>query len=165
MAADSWQHDRHMKGSGAFRTVALFEAGKGALVLMVGFGLLSLIHRDVQSSAERLLAHAHLNPASRYPAIFIVLAGQLTDARLVLMAAGAAAYSLVRFVEAYGLWHERRWAAWFAALSGGIYIPFELFELYERVTWISAGALVLNSAVVVVMLSCLLKTHRNGSGA
>lgn len=152
-----------MKQSGALRTVALFEAGKGVVVLLAGFGLLSLIHHDVQRSAERLLAHAHLNPASRYPGIFIDLARQLTDARLALMAVGAAAYSLVRFVEAYGLWHARLWAAWFAALSGGIYIPFELFELYERLTWISAGALVLNSAVVVVMLSCLLKTQRDVS--
>lgn len=148
-----------MKLSSALRTVALLEAGKGALVLLVGFGLLSLIHHDVQRFAERLLAHAHLNPASHYPGIFVGVASRLTDARLSLMAAGAAVYSLVRFVEAYGLWHARRWAEWFAALSGGIYIPFEVFELYERVTWIGVGALVLNAAVVVFMLSCLFKDH------
>ena len=148
-----------MQLSSALRTVALLEAVKGALVLLVGFGLLSLIHHDVQRFAERLLAHAHLNPASRYPRIFIDLASQLTDTRLLLVAAGAAAYALVRFIEAYGLWHARRWAEWFAALSGGIYVPFEIFELYERVTWLSAGALVLNSAIVAFMLSCLLKAN------
>ncbi|MCZ7627423.1 MAG: DUF2127 domain-containing protein [Candidatus Methylomirabilis sp.] len=41
----------------------------------------------------------------------------------------AAGYASVRFVEAYGLWLERRWAEWFAAVSGGIYIPFEIYEL------------------------------------
>lgn len=151
-----------MKLGRAIRTVALFEAAKGLLVLLAGFGLLSLVHHDAQGFAERLLAHAHLNPASRYPGIFVELTKQLTDSRLVLMAAGAAAYAVVRFIEAYGLWHSRRWAEWFAALSGGIYIPFEVFELYERANWVSAGVLVLNAAVVVVMLGCLFRADDAG---
>ena len=46
-----------MRLSSALRTVALIEAAKGALVFVVGFGLLSLIHHDVQRFAERLIAH------------------------------------------------------------------------------------------------------------
>lgn len=144
-----------MRLSRALRTVALLEAAKGALVLLVGFGLLSLVHDDIQRFAERLIFHAHLNPAARYPRIFIDVANQITDARLLLIAAGAATYALVRFIEAYGLWYARRWAEWFAALSGGIYVPFEIFELYERVTWLSLGALLLNSTIAVFMLYCV----------
>ena len=79
-----------MRLSGALRTIALLEAAKGALVLLVGFGLLSLVHHDVQRAAEHLIAHTHLNPASRYPHIFIDVANQLTDTRLLLIAAGVA---------------------------------------------------------------------------
>jgi len=141
-----------MKLSGALRTLAVFEAAKGALVLLVGFDLLSLVHHDIQQAVEHLLAHTHLNPASRYPHIFIDLANQLTNTRLLLIAAGAGVYSLARFIEAYGLWRARRWAQWFAAASGAIYVPFELFELYKRVTWLSLGALALNLAIVAFML-------------
>lgn len=141
-----------MRFSNALRTVAFIEAAKGALVLFAGFGLLSLIHHDVQRFAERLIAHFHLNPAAHYPRIFVHAATQLTDARLLLIAAGASVYSLVRFIEAYGLWYARRWAEWFAALSGGIYIPFELFELYERITWLRLGSLALNATIVAIML-------------
>jgi uncharacterized membrane protein (DUF2068 family) len=141
-----------MRLSGALRTIALLEAAKGALVLLVGFGLLSLVHHDVQRAAEHLIAHTHLNPASRYPHIFIDVANQLTDTRLLLIAAGGGVYSLGRFIEAYGLWYGKRWAQWFAAVSGAIYVPFELFELYERVNWLSLGALTLNLAIVAFML-------------
>lgn len=141
-----------MRLSDGLRTVALLEAAKGALVLLVGLGLLSLVHHDVQRFCERLISHLHLNPAAYYPRIFLDLAGQLTDARLWLMAAAAAGYSLMRFFEAYGLWYERRWAQWFAALSGGVYVPFELFELYKGVSWLSIGALALNVAIVAFML-------------
>lgn len=147
-----------MRLSKGLRTVALLEATKGALVLLVGLGLLSLVHHDVQRIGERLISHAHLNPASHYPRIFLNLASQLTDTRLWLMAAAAAGYSLLRFFEAYGLWYARRWAQWFAAISGGVYIPFELLELYKDVSWLSLGLLTLNLAIVAIMLYNLYRT-------
>ena len=33
------------------------------------------------------------------------------------MAGGAATYSIIRFVEAYGLWRDEDWAEWFALIS------------------------------------------------
>jgi uncharacterized membrane protein (DUF2068 family) len=141
------------------RTVALFEAAKGAIVLLAGIGVLSLIHYDAQRLAEQLVGHLHLNPAKRYPSIFIDTAANLTDARLLVLATLAAAYALVRFVEAYGLWRERRWAEWFAAVSGGIYIPFELYELFQGATWLSLGALVVNVFIVGLMTHALRRFH------
>ena len=70
--------------------VALVEAAKGLLVLLAGFGLLALIHRDVQAVAERLVWHSHLNPAGKYPRIFLDAAQKMTDARLWLFASFAA---------------------------------------------------------------------------
>ena len=32
--------------------IALFEAAKGALILLAGFGLLELVHRDLQHVAD-----------------------------------------------------------------------------------------------------------------
>ena len=89
------------------RALALFEAAKGVLVIMAGFGLLAIVHRDAQHLAEALVRHMHLNPARHYPRIFINAAGRLTDHRLHLLAAGAFAYATVRLVEAYGLWRIR----------------------------------------------------------
>ena len=149
-----------MQLSGALRTVALIEAAKGALVLLVGFGMLSLIGRDVEHFAERLITHSHMNPASHYPRIFLDFADRVTNTHLMLLAAGAAAYALVRFVEAYGLWHERTWAEWFAALSGGIYIPLEILRLHKHVNWISIALLTLNVAIVVFMLYCVFRRKR-----
>jgi uncharacterized membrane protein (DUF2068 family) len=150
-----------MRLSNALRSIALYEAGKGALVLLTGLGLLSLLHHDVQHFAARLLLHLHLNPAARYPHIFLDAASQLTEPRMLLLATGAAAYSTVRFVEAYGLWWGRRWAEWFAALSGGIYIPFELYELQTRITLLSLGALLINMAIVVFMLYCMIQRRNS----
>jgi uncharacterized membrane protein (DUF2068 family) len=136
--------------------VAVFEAAKGMLVLLVGVGLLSLIHRDVEAIAERLVRMGHLNPASHYPEVFIDAASHVTDGRLWAMAGAAALYSLVRVVEAYGLWHERRWAEWFALVAGGLYLPIELFEVFHRWSWLKLGILITNLAIVAYMAYALL---------
>ena len=142
------------------RAVALFEAAKGTLVFSAGFSALSLIHQDAQRLAEQLVAHLHLNAASHYPRIFIDAVASITDARLWLLASLAGLYALVRFVEAYGLWRGKRWAKWFAAVSGGIYVPFELYELFKVSTWLSLGALLANIFIVGLMADALLREHR-----
>ena len=145
------------------RAVAIFEAAKGAIVLLVGFGLLSLAHRDIQHLAERLVLHTHLNPASHYPHIFIDMAAQLNNVHLALIAAGAAAYSLLRFFEAYGLWFGRHWAECLAVVSGAVYVPIEIFEVYERMTLLSVVVLLTNSAILGFMLYCLFTARKNKS--
>jgi len=130
------------------RVVSLFEAAKGLLVLLAGFGLLEFVHKDLHLAAELLVRRFHLNPASGYPRIFLDLAGHTTDAQLWLMALSALVYATVRFIEAYGLWRGRRWAEWFGLLSGGIYVPIELYEIAHGVTWPKTVLLIVNTGVV-----------------
>lgn len=148
--------------SAAIRTVALFEAFKGAVVLLAGSGLLLLIHTDVHATAARLIEHWHLNPASRYPQIFLEAASNLHDSRLMLLAAGAALYALVRFVEAWGLYGEKAWAEVLAAVSGGIYVPFEVVELLRRASWHGALLLMVNLVIVALMVGALLQRRKRG---
>jgi len=130
------------------KMVALLETTKGVLVLAAGFGLLSLLHQDVGQAAEELVRLFHLNPASHTPRIFIEAAAKLTDSRLWLLASAALGYSLVRFTEAAGLWLRKTWAEWFGALAGGIYIPIEIYELFERVTWARVAVFAVNAIIV-----------------
>ena len=152
--------------STAIRTVALLEAFKGGVVLLAASGLLSLIHQDVHALAARFIEHLHLNPASRYPQIFLDATSNLSDRRLALLAVGAAAYALVRFVEAYGLYGEKAWAEVLAAVSGAIYVPFELVEILRRPTWHGALLLAFNVFVVSLMVGALRRRRaRYGQNA
>jgi uncharacterized membrane protein (DUF2068 family) len=140
--------------------VAVFEAAKGLLVLLAGFGLLSLVHRDAQHAAETIVRHLHLNPARHYPRVFIQAAGGVGSSRLWLLAGGAFAYSLVRFIEAYGLWRLRPWAEWLAIIAGGLYLPVEVYELLRRPTQLKGGILVGNLAIVAYLLYVRSTAHR-----
>lgn len=140
--------------------VALFEGAKGALVLLTGFGLLALIHRDVHQVAEQLVRHLHFNPARHYPRIFLDAADRVTDMQLWSMAFAALFYSGVRFAEAAGLWLRRRWAEWFGFLSGAMYVPLELYEVIRETTWPRVTVLAVNLAIVLYLLVVLVRTDR-----
>jgi uncharacterized membrane protein (DUF2068 family) len=137
-----------MSHQAGLRVLAVLEAVKGALVLGVGLGLLGLIHHDVQHLAEGLVRHFHLNPANSYPRVLLHAAQQLTDARLWGLAVAALVYALFRFAEGYGLWTQRRWAAWLGAVSAALYIPVEVWELVEGITGPKVVLLGVNVGVV-----------------
>ena len=149
----------------ALRPIAVFEAFKGAIVLIAGFGLLSFLDRDNEVYAERIIRVLHLNPASHYPQIFITAMARMEDSHLWALAGFAALYAGIRFAEAYGLWHGRRWAEWLAALGGAVYVPVEIYELWHKTTWLRVGALVINVAVVAYMAWLLTENRRKQDAA
>ena len=137
--------------------VALFEGAKGMLVLLVGFELLTFIHKDVHEAALRLVEHFHFNPASHYPRIFLDLTERINDTKLWSMAIAATMYSIVRMIEALGLWLRKTWAEWFAVLTGGMYIPVEIYEVARSVTWPRVTVLIVNFGIVSYLLFVLIR--------
>jgi len=137
------------------RAVAIYEALKGVLVLLAGFGLLATVHRDVQLFVERIIAQLHLDPAHHFPRIFLDLAANVTDHRLRVLALLAGLYALLRFVMAAGLWFEQRWADWLVALGAAIYLPLEFHELAKGFSWFVVGALIINLLIIGLMVAVL----------
>jgi uncharacterized membrane protein (DUF2068 family) len=150
-----------MRLSAGLRVLAVYEAAKGALVLLAGFELLSLVHHEAQHFAEHWIAHFHLNPAHGYPRIFIDAMTNVTDARLRLLAGLALLFTAVKWALAYGLWLERRWAEWFAVGSGAIYVPAEVYEIVQEVTWPKVLLLIVNVCIVAYLTDVLWSSGRN----
>ena len=136
----------------AMQAVALMEAVKGLIVLGAGFGLLTLLHRDVAHIAVSLVTRLHIDPEQHYAGVFLEAAEHVTDTKLWIGAALALLYSAIRLSEGYGLWFERRWAEWLGVVSGGIYVPVEVYELWHKPSWIKAATLALNMTVVLYLV-------------
>lgn len=147
----------------ALAVVATFEALKGVLALIGASGLLLWVHASLHDAALRLLAHLHLNPASTYPHIFVDAATHLDNTNLTLLAVGAAGYAALRFAEAWGLYRHAAWAEVLAAVSGAIYVPFEIIGLWHGVNALGVGALALNLVVVAIMVAALLRRRRHAA--
>lgn len=83
-----------------------------------------------------------------YPALLLRDVDQLRGANLGSLVLAASAYVLVRFLEAFGLWHERAWGEWLGAPSGALYVPFEFRHLLHHPTIATALVMTANIAVV-----------------
>jgi len=150
-----------MKPSDNFiRIASVFEAAKGLIVLITGFGLLLFIHKDLHLVSEQIVRHLHLNPARHNPKIFIDAINHITDVQLLALALSAFIYSLVRLIEAYGLWFHRLWAEWFGFMSGGIYLPIEIYELFRGVTVIKLTIFTVNIIIVALLGNALYQSRR-----
>ena len=151
------------KPSRALRTIAGFEALKGIVAMAASLGLLSLLHRGLHQMAAALIGRIGLDPGSHYPAIVLRDIDQLRDANLRSVMLAAAAYVFVRFVEAYGLWNGLTWGEWLGALSGALYVPFELRHLLHRPTLAAAAVVTLNVAVVGYLAWRLWRKRRTSA--
>ena len=136
---------KHKKG---LRTVATIEFSKGVLGILLAFGLLSLLHKDLWDVADGMLQFFHINPDRHFAQAFLDLADRVTDRQLWGFASGAFAYSVLRFIEAYGLWRTRVWAEWLAILSGLIYLPFEIHGVIHKSTPLRWSLILINLILV-----------------
>ncbi len=142
-------HDSaHVKG---VRTVALVELTKGVIVILAGLGVFTMRHKDIWGIAESLLEFLHVNPHHHFVGIFVDLVYKVSDVRLWKIAVIAAIYSILRLVEAYGLWYLLPWAEWLTIASGSMYIPFEVADLLRRPDWFRALVIVVNVGIVLYM--------------
>jgi uncharacterized membrane protein (DUF2068 family) len=145
--------------------VATIEAVKGVLVVLLACGLLMLIHKDLDEVADRVTDMLRVDPDGRISNLLYRLADKATQKGLWIVALGALAYSAVRFVEAYGLWHERDWAEWFALLSGCLYLPYEIFSLVRHEDLVRWGILGINVLIVLYMLKLRMESLADSRSA
>ena len=155
------QHPEHpIARRRALHLIALYEAIKGFAALAAALGLLSLLHKDLHQLAISLLWRFHLEPTLPLPAIFLSYADKLATLKLTTLLPAALAYVVIRLSEAWGLWKEKVWAEWLGALSGAIYIPFEVAHLMHSTTLVNAGVLLTNIVMVAFLAFQLLNRHR-----
>ncbi|MCX4456897.1 DUF2127 domain-containing protein [Streptomyces sp. NBC_01340] len=85
---------------------------------------------------------------------------------LVLVAALLLAYALIELVEAGGLWYAKRWAEYLTVVATAAFLPLEIYELTEHVSYLKVGTLVLNIlAVLYIALAKRLFGLRGGRKA
>jgi len=132
--------------------VAIYEATKGLVVLVLGSLYLYFNDRDWDAIGEKMVQLFRLNPEGRIPHLFLNSIDFVSDQNLAIVATLILSYSLLRFVEAYGLWKQMTWGEWLAIVSGGLYLPFEFYEIHLSFSWFKAFLISGNVALVLYLL-------------
>jgi len=140
--------------------IAVFKLAQAMLFIALGVGAFRLLHKDVGDVITRLIEHLRFNPESKL-VNFILDNAQLVNDR-VLRRIGAVVfiYAGLDLMEGIGLYLEKAWAEYFTLLITASFLPWELYEIYRRLTWIRAGLLAANALVLFYLLKLVIERAR-----
>ena len=133
------------------QAIAIYEAIKGVLVLLLIMGLVSLLHHDIRHVVLNIIGHFGLNAQAHYPSLVLHWADVLNDSNQQSLFLLGASYAALRLIESYGLWFGHVWAEWLAALSGSIYLPFEARHMWHVPSWSSLLIFFFNALMVTYL--------------
>jgi uncharacterized membrane protein (DUF2068 family) len=61
-------------------------------------------------------------------------------------------YAVIELVEAVGLWSLKRWGEYVAVVATSLFLPIEIYELTEKISWLKIAAFAINVGLVVYLL-------------
>ena len=128
--------------------IAGFKLLKGLLLLVVGVKLLTLLDRDVAEWFSDFIARHRIDAENHYVHSIIEKLAGVNNNKLIAFSVGAFLYSGLQFTEGIGLWLEKRWAEFLTVIATCALVPIELYEIYERFTWVRLAILIVNLFVV-----------------
>jgi uncharacterized membrane protein (DUF2068 family) len=128
--------------------VGVFKLLKGVSLLILGFGLLKLVHRDVAAVTLHWIEVLRVDPENRFihralPRIFNVRPKQLKE-----LSAGTFVYSAIFLIEGSGLLARKHWAEYMTLISTGLFVPLEVYEMYHHFTLVKLAVTIVNVAIV-----------------
>jgi uncharacterized membrane protein (DUF2068 family) len=86
------------------------------------------------------------------PVRLIEKALDLKHTTLIMVAIGVLAYGALQLLEGVGLWLMKRWGEYVAVVGTSLFIPLEVYEIIETVTWLKVAAMLVNVGAVVYLV-------------
>jgi uncharacterized membrane protein (DUF2068 family) len=71
---------------------------------------------------------------------------------LGFIAIGLGAYAVIETIEGVGLWLLKRWGEYFAMIATSLGLPYEIYELMDKVTVLRVVAFVINLGLVLYLV-------------
>ncbi|MDP9170792.1 MAG: DUF2127 domain-containing protein [Acidobacteriota bacterium] len=142
------KRSRKQAGDKWIIAIGIFKLAKALSLLVLGVGLVRLLHRDVGSAVGHWLEVLRLDPDNRYIHGALVRVFRITPKQLRELSAGTFIYAAIFLTEGIGLLLRKHWAEYLTVVSTGLFIPLEVYEIYHRFTAVRAGLLVVNVAII-----------------
>ena len=132
--------------------IAAYKFLLALLFVAIGIGALHLLHKDIDDVLTQLATALRFNPESRFVNFLADKGSLLNDPILRRIGFLAFAYASVSLAEGIGLYLEKAWGEYLTLLITGSFLPWEVFEIFRRITWGRVVLLVVNLLVFVYLL-------------
>jgi len=132
--------------------IATYKSLQALLIAAVGFGALRLVGKDVGDITGQIVSALRFNPESRLINFVLDQASLLNDPMLRRIGLVAFCYAGLSLAEGIGLYLEKAWGEFLTLFITASFLPWEVFEVSRRVTWVRIALLIVNTLVFVYLL-------------
>ncbi|MGH3509854.1 MAG: DUF2127 domain-containing protein [Nocardioidaceae bacterium] len=152
---------RALRDATILRLLAVERLVRGLLLVLLAYGIYRfngardaldrVFQRDLPIFADAA-RQVGVNLQDSGPVRLIDKALHAQHATLELVTVGVLAYGALELVEGVGLWLLRRWGEYVAVVGTGVFVPLEIYELLERITWVRLLAFAVNVFAIIYLL-------------
>ncbi len=128
--------------------IGLFKLVKGVSLLIIAFGLLRLLHRDVAEVTQHWIEVLRVDPDNRFIHRALMKIFNVTPRQLKELSAGTLVYAAIFLTEGTGLLLRKHWAEYMTLISTGLFIPLEIYEIHRHFTILKLAVTVVNVLIV-----------------
>ena len=132
--------------------IGIFKVFEGLLFVLLGLGVVRLLHRDIGDLLLRAAMAMRLDPESHFVNLLLDKVQLLTPHKMRLISAGIFLKAGLDFVEGIGLALEKTWAEWLTIGLTASFLPWEVFEIVRHFTWMKVGITLVNVLVLLYLL-------------
>jgi uncharacterized membrane protein (DUF2068 family) len=143
--------------------IGVFKILEGTLFVLLGLGIVRLLHRDIGDMLLRLAMSLRIDPESHFVNLVLEQVQLLTPRKMQLISAGIFLKAGLDYLEGIGLALEKNWAEWLTIGLTASFLPLEIFEIARHFTWVKVGVTLLNVLVLIYLVwvqQLRLRAHR-----
>ena len=145
------------------RWLLLIAVYKGLLTLFfvaLGVGVLHLRHKDIDDVISNIGEWLRFSPESKFVNFLYDRASLINDPLLRRLGILAFSYAGLSLAEGIGLYLEKAWGEYMTLIITASFLPWEVFEVFHRLTWIRVGLLVVNFLVFIYLLKVVMNRKK-----
>ncbi len=145
--------------------IAFYKFLHALFFFAIAMGAHHLLHKNLADQIEIFARHLRFNPESRL-VIFILRKASVINGRVLeRISLVASCYATLTLVEGIGLYLQKAWGEFLTLAITASFLPWEIFEIFRRLTWIRVGLLTINILVFAYLLRLVLDRARNRAKA
>jgi uncharacterized membrane protein (DUF2068 family) len=141
--------------------IAIYKGLQALLFVALGVGAFHLMHKDIDDVISQIGDMLRFNPESKFVNFLYDRSWLINDPLLRRIGALAFSYAVISFIEGVGLYLEKAWAEYLTLFITASFLPWEIFEIVHRLTWLRVSLLVVNMLVFLYLLKIVTSRRKS----
>ena len=153
------------KSAFTLRLIAVEKFLRGALLMIIGIKLLTLVGDNIHQWAAEFVQRHGIDLGHRWVQSSLNKLRGVSDEQVEAFGIVAFLYSMLMMAEGSGLWLGYVWAEYVTIISTSLLMPLEIYEMVEHFTFVRLGLLLLNVAIVIYLIWRVRRDRREAAHA